>query len=191
MSRRLPIAFNSAEAENIVSFARGRIDAAKTKGKRFAANRDLAMIVTGLFAGGRVSELCNLQVEDVDLISATLSIRRGKGDKDRNLPISVKLAPILQAWIGNRASGYLFPGPKGRRLSPRRFQERLAELGRAAKTRKRLHPHLMRHTFATSLLRTGSSLEEVRELLGHANLQTTAIYLHVETSRLKPAVDRL
>jgi integrase/recombinase XerD len=67
----------------------------------------------------------------------------------------------------------------------------LATLARQAGILKRVHPHIMRHTFATSLLRTGADIAEVQQLLGHSSLKTTAAYLHVDVGRLKSAVDRL
>jgi integrase/recombinase XerD len=149
------------------------------------------MVQTGLLAGCRVSELCNLQVEQVDLVAAAIALKGCKGDKDRNLPIAEKLLTALKEWIGERRTGNLFPGPKGRRLAPRTFQLRLATLARQAGILKRVHPHIMRHTFATSLLRTGADIAEVQQLLGHSSLKTTAAYLHVDVGRLKSAVDRL
>lgn len=191
MSKRLPSILTPAETDSVLSTARSTAEIAATTARRFAAHRDVVMIQTGLLTGARVSEICNLRIEDVDLASPALAIKHGKGDKDRNVPIAEKLLPALRAWIGDRTQGFLFPGPGGRRLCPRTFQERLAALGRRAGLVKPLHPHLMRHTFATSLLRKGVDLKEVQELLGHNNLQTTAIYLHVDVSRLKGAVDRL
>lgn len=191
MSRRLPSILTSPEVETLLTCARAAADAARTPVKQLAAWRDFVMIQTGLLAGPRVAELCALTVPDVDLAGAVLAIKRGKGDKDRNVPIGARLMPVLREWIGDRTTGWLFPGPGGRKLNPRTFQKRLAALARAARITKRVHPHLMRHVFACSLLRTGADVREVQDLLGHASLSTTAIYLHVEIGRLKGAVDRL
>lgn len=192
MSRRLPSILTPAEIDALLLAARIAADNARDgSAKRMAAWRDFVMIQTGLLAGCRVSELCNLRVEDVDLAGPVIRILRGKGDKDRNVPIGSRLLSVLRAWIGERKSGPLFPGPGGRRLSPRTFQVRLAELGRRAGIMKPVHPHLARHSFATGLLEKGTPIHEVQALLGHANLATTAIYLHVSVARLKGAVDRL
>lgn len=189
--RRLPSNITANDLSLLLTTTRSATETARSRSKRLAAERDLAMIETGRFAGLRVSELCKIRVEEVDLVEGMLAVTHGKGDKDRNIPIAEKLAPILQAWIGDRKSGFLFPGRGGRQLDPSTFQRRLKKLAKAAALVKRLHPHRLRHTFATSLLRTGADLREVQELLGHSNLQTTATYLHVEVGRLKGAVDRL
>jgi len=188
----LPVILTPQEAASLLTTARSAADDASTPSKQLSAWRDFVMVETGLLAGPRVSELCDLKVNNVDLAGATLSIVAGKGDRDRNVPIGKKLLKMLREWIGERTSGYLFQGPKGKRLSPRTFQLRLEALAQTAGIdRKKAHPHVLRHVFATQLLRTGADLREVMELLGHANLATTAIYLHVLTERLKPAVDRL
>ena len=149
------------------------------------------MLQTGFLAGPRIAELCALTVSDIDLVGAVLMIQHGKGDKDRNVPIGKKLLPVLREWIAARTTGWLFPGPHGKQLAKRTFQRRLKVLAKAAGIAKSVHPHLLRHVFACALLRSGADVREVQDLLGHANLATTAIYLHVETSRLKVVVDRL
>lgn len=191
MPRRLPKFLTIDESDAIMMAAKLAIQAARSNSKSHCAKRDYVMLHVAMLAGVRVSELCALKVPHVDLKSSSISVIQGKGSKDRNLPISQKLAPILREWIGARRSGWLFPGPRGRKLSARTFQRRLDTLAAAAGVKKNLHPHLLRHTFATGLLRAGADLREVQELLGHSNLSTTAIYLHVDTSRLKAAVDRL
>jgi len=192
MSRRLPAVLTPEEVEQLLQTARSEAEQARTPAKRLATWRDFVMVQTGVLAGPRVAELCSLAVSDIDLAGAVIHIRRGKGDKDRNVPIARRLLPALREWIGNRKTGYLFPGPKGKRLATRTFQVRLAELAAAAGIhRSKAHPHIMRHYFACSLLRSGADLTEIQQLLGHANLATTAIYLHVAVDRLKPALDRL
>lgn len=191
MARRLPIVLTQAEIDALLLAARSAADNARTPTKQLAAWRDFVMITTGLKAGPRVSELCDLEVSDIDLAGSILSIKHGKGDKDRNVPIGRKLAVALREWIGDRTQGVLFPGPKGKRLTPRAFQLRLEALAKAAGITKDVHPHLLRHSFACALLRSGTDVREVQELLGHANLATTAVYLHVDPARLQAAVDRL
>jgi integrase/recombinase XerC len=149
------------------------------------------MVQTGVLAGPRVSELCNLEVTDVDLVGAVLNIRDGKGGKDRNVPIGRKLLVVLREWIGQRRKGFLFPGPKGRQLKKRAFQLRLTALAKAAKILKATHPHLLRHSFATLLVKKGVNLRIIQTLLGHGSVAVTEIYTHIDTSDLKPAVDLL
>jgi len=149
------------------------------------------MIETSLLAGLRVSELCNQRIEDVDLTTPELGIKQGKGCKDRNVSIGGRLLIVLREWIGDRRSGYLFPGPGGRKLSVRRVQERFAMLGAKASLIKKLKPHTLRHTFATTLLKRGANLRTIQELLGHASVATTEIYTHVDTTDKKKAVDLL
>lgn len=189
--RRLPKILTSEEIDALMRAAIAAVNDARTETKQRAAWRDFVMLHVGLLAGCRVSELCNLRLENIDLDGATIAILHGKGDKDRNVPIGKKLMTILREWIGERKSGYLFPGPKGKRLTERRVQQRFNELGKKAGITKRVHPHRARHSFATMLLRSGADIKEVQDLMGHANLATTAVYLHVDTSRLKAAVDRL
>src|SRR5258707_1079114 len=130
--RSLPEILTVAEGESLLSEAARSIDAAKTAAKHLAARRDLAMILTGWYAGLRVFELCKQCVEDIDLRKPVLRVKRGKNGKDRNLPIGITLRPYLEAWIDGRTSGFLFPGPRGRKLSTRTFQLRLAALAKRA-----------------------------------------------------------
>lgn len=191
MSKRLPVVLTQAETDAIILAARNAADNARTAKKQWAAWRDFVMVQTGLRAGPRVSELCNLTLSDVNLANAVLAIRGGKGDKDRNVPFGPALLGILRKWIGDRKDGYLFPGPNGKRLNPRTFQVRLDALAAAARIVKEIHPHLLRHSYACWLLRNGVDIREVMELMGHANLNTTEVYLHVDQNHLRETVNRL
>lgn len=189
--RRLPVILTQAELEALLKAAVTEARYAGTPTKKRAAQRDLVMIETARYAGMRVSELCACRLENVDLAGRTISVIDGKGGKDRNLPIGKKLLPILREWIGARAGGFLFPSCGEKQLAERTVHRRIALLGAKAGIRRAVHPHLMRHVFATTLLKTGSDLRDVQELMGHASLQTTAIYLHTDVSRLNDNVDRL
>jgi integrase/recombinase XerD len=189
--RRLPVILTPFESESLASSARSSAEGARTRIKRRDAQRDLVMLITGSLTGMRVSELCKIRIEDLDLAGQVSSVKHGKGDKDRNIPIADKLLPLLKSWIGDRQQGFVFEGRPGRPLSRRTFHERLAALAKRAGIIKKVYPHLLRHTFATMLLDTGTHLHEVQQLLGHANIQTTAIYLHVNVRRLKGGIDRL
>jgi len=158
--------------------------------------RDRVLLMTGLYLGLRVSEICKLQIEDVDLRRRVAFVREGKGMKDRAIPIPKPFAPILRGWIGGRQTGYVFPSPRGGRLTNRAVQKLVkrmaakAGLREAGKPRK-YHPHKLRHAYATRLLQTGADIKEVQDLLGHASLQTTMVYVHSTPERLASAVDRL
>lgn len=190
-ARVLPAILNADEIDSLLAAALEAANVARTPSKQAVAWRDFVMIQTGLLAGPRVSELCKLEVTDVDLASAVLSIRQGKGKKDRRVWLGNRLLTVLRAWIGERTAGYLFPGPNGRRLSPRTFQVRLERIVAAAKIMKPTHPHTLRHCFATALLKKGVNIRIIQRLLGHSSVAVTELYTHVEDGEMKKAVDLL
>ncbi len=190
-NKRLPEFLRSAEIEQLLASARADVDKAKTESKRAAARRDLVMVLVGFLLGLRVSELCKLRVEDVDLVGGSVMVLLGKGSKDRLLPIAARLYPALREWLAGRTSGWVFHSCGERKIAPRTFQDRLKALGLRAGIQRNLHPHVLRHSFATALLERGASIREVQELLGHENLATTEKYTHCTADRLKGAVDRL
>ena len=108
MYRRLPVVLTPSELESLLLAARTVADAARSPVKQVAAWRDFVMVQTGTLAGPRVDELCSLEVRDVDLDRFIISIRRGKGDRDRNFPINKKLSIVLSQWIGERKDGFVF-----------------------------------------------------------------------------------
>ncbi len=189
--KRLPNFLRSLEIVQLIEAARVIVLRVKSTAKRAAAERDLAMVQTGLYLGLRVSEMCNLHVEEIDLEGRTCFVVLGKGGKDRNVPIGVKAHGILVPWLAGRTTGFVFPGRGGRRLAVRTAQRRVTALGVAAGLQRRLKCHTLRHTFATGLLEAGANLSEVQELLGHESLATTERYIHVLPERLRAAVDRL
>jgi len=189
--RRLPVILTFDEVNSLISAALNAANGANTEGRRYRSWRDFVMVQTGVLAGPRVSELCDLEVSDIDLVGAVLNIRWGKGKKDRNVSIGAKLLIVLREWIGQRKKGWLFPGPKGKRLDPQTFQRRLIQLAKAAKVLKATHPHLLRHSFATLLVTKKVNLLVIQKLLGHANVATTQIYAHVCVEDMKGAVDLL
>lgn len=191
MSKRLPIILNASEVADLIAAAKTACVGARTPSKKRSANRDRAMIHVGRYTGVRVAELCDLKIDHIDLVGRQLHVHAGKGDKDRCIPISKRLVVILRDWIGERKCGYVFPSCGAKRQSTRTFALRLAKLGRAAKIQRRVHPHILRHVFATTLLHTGADLRDIQTLLGHADLSTTARYLEIDVSRLNDDVDRL
>ncbi len=152
------------------------------------AVRDRAIAELLYAAGLRVAELCGLDVDDVDLAGRLVTVT-GKGDKQRRLPIHDACAASVAAWLGEpRASmlteaspaAAMFVNRRGNRLGPRDVRRVLA-----ARSGTPLHPHALRHTFATHLLEGGADLRVVQELLGHASLTTTQVYTHVSKERLQ------
>lgn len=136
------------------------------------------MLKTLFLSGCRVSEFVNLDVEDFSYDDKTLRVRRGKGDKDRIVPILPALADELAGHTGRggRVHGPLFITREWKRFSQRRVQQIVKELAAGAGIAKRVYPHLMRHTVAQLLLEGGMPLEQVQRFLGHASITTTQIY---------------
>lgn len=166
------------------------------------AARDDAVVELLYGSGLRVSELCGLDLDDVDLDGSRLTVW-GKGSRQRIVPMGDPARDVLRAWIGDgsddaprgswlvsyRGTTDLDPGPdrramfhnrRGRRIAPRDVR-RLLDRRSPVPT----HPHALRHTFATHLLDGGADLRVVQELLGHADLATTQIYTHVSKDRLR------
>ena len=167
----------------------------ETEAGRFSAaarsERDRVIIALGFYAGLRVSEICKLKIEDLDLDEGTLLVQHGKGDKDRYLPVPAKLSEVLGPWLGARRRGYVIPSPRGGHYDSRTLQRMIARTARDAGIQKRVTPHVLRHTYATRLLNTGANLREVQELLGHSSVRVTEVYTHTTPGRLRGAVERL
>lgn len=159
------------------------LDKLKTKPEIF---NDYVILEFLYGTGIRVSELCSLKKSDVDLNNKLIKIF-GKGNKTRFIPLVDSLVQLLKEYIkSNRNdSEYLFTNKKGERLYPK-YVERLTQKYLSKISRDgRVYPHLIRHTFATHLLRRGADIRSIKELLGHENLDTTKIYTHVSIDYLK------
>jgi integrase/recombinase XerD len=182
-SRRLPEFLRPAESDALLAAA----------AQQRAAERDRLILLCGLGAGLRVSEIVSLRIEDVDAAGRIVFVRLGKGKRDRYVPIPDVLANALAKWIGDRPSGWLFPSPRkaDAPLTPRAVGYLVAKLAKVARLVKDVHPHTLRHSYATQLLRAGADVKELQQLLGHADLATTAVYLHVVVDRLHGVVNKL
>lgn len=150
------------------------------------SRRDAAVLEVLYGSGVRVSELCGLDVDDLDL-AASVAVVWGKGGKQRRVPLSAVAVEALEQWLPMRrdvlaadAGAAVFGNERGRRLSPRDVR-RIVDRRSAVPT----HPHALRHSFATHLLDGGADLRVVQELLGHADVATTQRYTHVSTERLR------
>ncbi|NJD08266.1 MAG: tyrosine recombinase XerC [Methylococcaceae bacterium] len=158
--------------------------------------RDLAMWELFYSSGLRLSELTGLDRYDLDLAQGIVHVRSGKGGKARYLPVGSKACQALSEWLAIRdglapaSEQALFVSRRGRRIAPRTVQMRLerwrAKLGLA----DHLHPHLLRHSFASHMLEGSGDLRAVQEYLGHANISTTQIYTHMDFQRLAAVYDQ-
>lgn len=158
----------------------------------FDAVRDLAMLELFYSSGLRLSELRQLDLERLDLLSDQVKVL-GKGRKERIIPVGARASLALRSWLRLRDTvthlpgadrTAVFVGRRGKRLSPVTVQRRVHRLYQAIGA-KELRTHSLRHSFATHLLDNGADLRSVQELLGHASLSTTQIYTHTSVERLK------
>lgn len=140
-----------------------------------------AMLTTLYAAGLRVSELCHLQVTDIDSDRMVLCIRQGKGQQDRCVMLSPRLLALLREyWQQSKPRPWLFPGHQRTQPITRKTVYLLCrEAGVKAQLGKAVHPHTLRHAFASHLLEAGVDLRRLQLLLGHQSLRTTSRYLHV------------
>ncbi len=161
--------------------------------------RDRAMLELLYGSGLRVSELVGLDLVDLSLGTRTARIR-GKGNKERVVPLGGVSAEALQAWLvvrpqarhprtGEQDPAAVFLGLRGRRLPVRQVQYLVAAYGELATGSPGLHPHALRHSCATHLLDGGADLRVIQELLGHASLSTTQRYTHVSMDHLMKVYD--
>ncbi|QQE77267.1 tyrosine-type recombinase/integrase [Alicyclobacillus sp. SO9] len=154
--------------------------------------RDWLMLRTLALTGLRRQELLNLQWRDVCLRDSNILVRNGKGDKDRLIPIPSALVDDLRMYKDMRVTtdyAPVFPSVSGKRLGPRPLSSMFTKyVHLAGLDGKHYSPHKIRHSFATFLLQKNVSLIEIQELLGHADITSTRIYLHTNSNRLKDAV---
>jgi integrase/recombinase XerC len=158
------------------------------------SRRDLAMLELLYSSGLRLAELAGLDVADLDLADRTVRVL-GKGSKTRVLPVGGKAIEALRAWLAERktivqdGTGALFVGQSGRRLGARAIQQRIGRWAARSDLNVPVHPHLLRHSFATHLLESSRDLRGVQELLGHADISTTQVYTHLDFQHLARIYD--
>lgn len=139
--------------------------------------------------GLRRSEVLDLAVEDVRILDEVIIIRAAKGDKDRVLPLPPVLKSDLVSFIGQRKSGYFFLGRDGTQWKVKAFNRAFARHLRACGLDGQgITPHTLRHTFATHLVMAGVQITVVSELLGHADIQSTMLYVHTDMGNLRNAI---
>jgi integrase/recombinase XerD len=160
--------------------------------------RDRALLETLYATGIRLHECLGLDLGDLDLLEGHLLIRTGKGRKDRVVPIAGRAAVALDFYLrdgrpelaSHSTEGALFLSKDGRRLSASQLNRLVKDHAQHAAIRKRVHPHALRHTCATHLLRGGASVREVQKLLGHRSIETTAVYTRVGVEDLRHLIGR-
>src|SRR3989338_6887690 len=142
-------------------------------------HKHLLMIKLLYSSGMRVSELLNLKVKDLSLDQNYGWVRQGKGKKDRVFVIAQKLQQELQEWINNLEFEMYVFSRNGERMSPQTVRKIISAAVKEAGISKKVHPHPLRHSFATHLVENGYALIDVQPLLGHSRIETTMIYTHL------------
>jgi integrase/recombinase XerD len=154
--------------------------------------RDRAILEILYASGLRAAEITSLRIEN--FLAAERLVRViGKGDRERVVPVGDKAVTAINAWLAKgrpslvsaKTGGELFLGEHGRRLTTARIWQIVQAMARLAGLKKKIWPHLLRHSFATHLLGRGADLRAIQEMLGHASLGTTQIYTHVDQARLR------
>jgi len=184
--RRLPKTLDPDQLQQYLTFAN----------ENPAARRDRAMAELFYSSGLRLAELVSLNLDDIDRNEHLLQVT-GKGRKTRNVPVGRVAVAAIDSWLEVRpsltsdsdAARALFVSSRGRRISLRNTQARLRLQGRRSGMRQDVHPHMLRHSFASHMLESSGDLRAVQELLGHANIGTTQIYTHLDFQHLSKIYD--
>ena len=156
--------------------------------------RDKAMFELLYSSGLRLAELVSLQPNSIDYNDASVTVT-GKGSKTRIVPVGQHAIDALKAWLAVRAQiarpdeTALFVGKQGKRISPRTVQLQLRQWGIKQGLPSGVHPHLLRHSFATHVLQSSGDLRAVQEMLGHASISTTQVYTHLDFQYLAKIYD--
>lgn len=148
--------------------------------------RNRALLEIFYACGARVSEVCGIKLQDIDLPTRTLRLT-GKGAKQRMLPFGIPAAQAVEKYLQKvrpqldkfHQQAYLFLSYRGKKLSRENVYTMIKEIAQKAGITKKVYPHLLRHSFATHLLAGGANLRAVQEMLGHADVATTEIYTHI------------
>jgi integrase/recombinase XerD len=162
-----------------------------------ASNLQARTILMVLYSTGmRRSELVRLRIEDIDSMRMVVHIRQGKGGKDRDVPLCPRLLETLREyWRWRKPKVWLFPqiGSRGNtgHITAHTVWYACDEAARHAGLKKRVAPHMLRHSFATHLLENGADLPTIQILLGHADLEATSIYLHLSRRHLEKTINPL
>ncbi len=183
-AKTLPQALSPDEAMRLVDLPADTV----------AAIRDKAIFELFYSSGLRLAELVNLDPAQLDMTAGEVRVT-GKGSKTRIVPLGKYAIAALQAWLAVRnqlakaEQAALFVGQRGQRISPRVVQLRMKEWGIKQGITSSIHPHLLRHSFATHVLQSSGDLRAVQEMLGHASIATTQVYTHLDFQYLSKSYD--
>lgn len=166
------------------------------QGDGFLELRDRAILELFYSSGVRLAELVNLDTDMLDFNEGTVTVT-GKGSKTRIIPLGSHAAKALQSWLQRRTSVQLeensskavFVTEQGRRITPRAVQYRVKYWAIKQGINADIHPHMLRHSFATHVLQSSQDLRAVQEMLGHANISTTQVYTHLDFQHLAKIYD--
>jgi len=183
-AKRLPAALTPDEAVRLVTLG---------DDERWSV-RDRALLELAYSSGLRLSELASLDVGGVDLTQGEVRVM-GKGSKERVVPVGSAARKAIARWLAQRASmvdaseDAMFVGAGGRRLSGRTIERRLAAWAIKQGLDRHVHPHMLRHSFASHVLQSSGDLRAVQEMLGHASIASTQVYTHLDFQALAKVYD--
>ena len=190
-TKSLPKSLNETEIISLINAMDCDKDDYLSQASEFLRLRNKVILALLYSSGLRVSELVTLHSDSIDLSDRTIRIR-GKGEKDRIVLFDEQTKELLEGYLKVRGdqSDYLFLNRSGNHLTPRYIQMMIKDYAKAAGIKKKVTPHILRHSFATHLLKNGVDIRAIQQLLGHSNLSTTQIYTSVDMHTLKNVYDR-
>ncbi|RAP47901.1 MAG: recombinase XerC [Methanosphaera sp. rholeuAM74] len=189
-TKSLPKALNEQEVYDLIHAKDDLYDPEKTNPQNISRLRN-KLILTLLYSTGlRVSELINLKIKAIDEQERTILVR-GKGEKDRVVIFDENTLNLIHEYVDKRGveNEYLFVNQRNHTLTSRYIQLMIKEYANEAEITKKVTPHVLRHSFATHLLKNGVDIRAIQQLLGHSNLSTTQIYTNVDLHTIKGAYD--
>jgi len=182
-TRNLPKVLDADKASQLLDFSDSKDD---------RSIRDQAILELFYGSGLRLSEVVNLRISNLDLGQGFVDVL-GKGNKHRLVPLGRHCVKALNHWLAKHPNplpdSWLLPGRGAQPLSPRTIQQRIKLIAQRQLGENSLHPHMLRHSFATHMLESSGDLRAVQELLGHADIATTQIYTHLDFQHLAKVYD--
>ena len=175
-SQKMPVYLNQKDAGTLLNGS--------------SNNRDIAVLSVFLYTGLRVSELVNLEIGDIDFEENIIYVHAGKGDKDRIVVMPDICKDHIKSYMRERIkirsnNNYLFISNKKTKFNTSTVERMVKRVAENSGITKKVTPHVLRHTFATSILRNGGDIRFIQQILGHSSLATTQIYTHIDDNTLK------